>query len=82
MEILYALLVGALIGWVAGILMKTQGQQGLLMNVLIGIVGSMLGHFLAPKLGIVATDTIGSLCVSLGGAVLLIVVLRAFRVLR
>jgi uncharacterized membrane protein YeaQ/YmgE (transglycosylase-associated protein family) len=82
MEIVWALLVGAVIGWVAGILMKTEGQQGLLMNIVIGIVGSILGHFLAPKLGIGATSDLGRIAVSLGGAVLLIVILRALRVLR
>lgn len=82
MDILYTIVIGALIGWVAGAIMKTGGQMGLIANIVVGIVGAMIGHFLAPMVGIGATNLIGSLAVSLGGAVLLIIVLRALGVFR
>lgn len=82
MDILWILIVGGLIGWVASLVMGTDGQMGLLLNVIVGIVGAALGHFLAPKLGLTPTDLVGRLLVNLGGAVLVIVILKALRILR
>ncbi len=82
MDILWIVIVGGVIGWLASLVMKTDGQMGLVMNVVVGIVGAALGHFLAPKLGLGATDTVGRLLVNLGGAVLVIVILKALKVLR
>jgi uncharacterized membrane protein YeaQ/YmgE (transglycosylase-associated protein family) len=45
------LLVGALIGWVASMVMHTDARQGPLMNIVVGIVGAMLGGFVLPLLG-------------------------------
>jgi uncharacterized membrane protein YeaQ/YmgE (transglycosylase-associated protein family) len=45
------LLVGALIGWLASMVMHTDAQQGALLNIVVGIVGAMLGGFLLPLLG-------------------------------
>ncbi|GJM23022.1 MAG: membrane protein [Planctomycetota bacterium] len=78
MEILYALLVGAVIGWLAGVIMK-GGGFGVVGNIIIGILGSMLGHFIFGALGLAANNTLGRLLVSLGGAVLLIMILRTFK---
>ena len=52
MGIIIWLIVGGIIGWVASLIMKRDGQQGILLNVIVGIVGSFLGGFLiAPLLG-------------------------------
>ena len=52
MNLIIWLVVGGVIGWLASILMKTDGQQGLFLNVIVGIVGAMLaGWFIAPMLG-------------------------------
>ncbi len=80
MEIVIALLIGAVIGWIASALAGTGG--GLLWDIVVGILGSMLGHYLAPRLGIAATSTLAYYAVSVGGAVLLIVILRALRIAR
>ena len=45
------LLFGALVGWLASIVMRTDAQQGALMNIIVGIVGAFLGGFLASALG-------------------------------
>ncbi len=46
------LVVGGLVGWLASILMKTNGQQGLFLNIVVGIVGAVLGGwFISPLLG-------------------------------
>lgn len=82
MDILWIVIVGGIIGWVASIVMGTDGQMGILLNIIIGIVGAALGHFLAPKLGLAPTDTVGRLLVNLGGAVLVILILKVFRVLK
>ena len=82
MQILIDLVVGAIIGWLAGTLMKTEGQMGLIGNIIIGLVGAALGHFLAPMIGIGPTSTVGSILVSVGGAVVLIIALRALKILK
>ncbi len=82
MGLLIALAIGGLIGWVASLVMKTDGQMGLLANIIVGVVGSALGHFLAGALGITAGGQIGSILVSIGGAVLLIVILRALKIMK
>lgn len=80
--LLITLVVGGLVGWVASIVMGTNAQQGILLNIVIGIVGSMLGHFLARQLGIVESGQLASILVAIGGAVVLILILRMLRILR
>jgi uncharacterized membrane protein YeaQ/YmgE (transglycosylase-associated protein family) len=82
MDLIWTLVVGGVIGWVASILMKTNAQMGLAANVVVGIVGAFLGAWLAPKLGLVIGGTVGSLLLALGGAVLLIFLLRLLKVLK
>ena len=82
MDIVIALLIGAVIGWIASALMGTEGQTGLIGNIVVGIVGAMLGHFLAPKLGIADGSTLVHYAISVGGAVLLLIILRALGIFR
>lgn len=79
------LAVGGLIGWLASVAMKTDAQQGMFLNVAVGIGGAMLGGwFLAPFFG---TGTINkdifslpALCITfLGAAILLGIVNLVFR---
>lgn len=74
MGIVLFLIVGAIIGWVASII--TGSNQGLVWNVIVGILGSGLGGWLAPKLGIKAEKVAAVWAIAIGGAVLLIVILR------
>ena len=81
-------LVGGLIGWVASRIMATDVQQGIIANVLVGIVGSALGRwFFGDVIGIGAAESAGSF--SLGGlafgvlgAVILIALLKVVGVFR
>ena len=82
MEILIAIIVGGVIGWLASLVMGTSQQMGLVANVVVGILGAGLGHWLAPKLGIVAADSLGQWLVSIGGAVALVLILKAFGIYR
>ncbi len=78
------IIVGGLLGWIASMIMKTNDQQGIILNIIVGIVGAFLGGLLlAPLFG---TGTInqndfsmGSLLVSLVGAVILLAIVGFFR---
>ena len=80
MGLLISIIIGGIIGWLASIIMKTDAQMGIIANIVVGIVGSALGHFLAGALGLAAYGMPARLIVSVIGAVLLIVILRALGV--
>ena len=84
MSFILWLIVGGLLGWVASMIMGTNDRQGIFLNVVVGIVGAFIGGLLlAPLFGtgtINAGDfSIGSLLVSLVGAVVLLAVVNFFR---
>ncbi len=84
MNLVIYLIIGALVGWVASRLMGTDRQQGLLLNIVVGIVGAFVaGWFISPLLGISTINegnfSLPALLVSLGGAVILLAVLNLFR---
>jgi uncharacterized membrane protein YeaQ/YmgE (transglycosylase-associated protein family) len=78
------IVVGGILGWLASLVMKTDAQQGLVLNVVVGIIGALLaGWFLAPMLG---TGTINSddfslvsLGISFVGALVLLAIVNVFR---
>lgn len=84
MNFIVWLIVGGLLGWVASMIMGTNDRQGMVLNVVVGIVGAFLGGvLLAPMFG---TGTInqgdlsmGSLVVSLLGALILLAIVGFFR---
>ena len=84
MNFIIWLIVGGLIGWIASIIMHTDGQQGVILNVIVGIIGALLAGFvLAPMFG---TGTINSgdfslsgLLISLVGAIILLAVVNLLR---
>jgi uncharacterized membrane protein YeaQ/YmgE (transglycosylase-associated protein family) len=78
------LVIGGVLGWLASIVMKTDAQQGIFLNVIVGIVGAFLaGFFITPLLGtgtINADDfSIGSLIASFLGALILLAIVNLFR---
>ena len=78
------IVVGGILGWIASMVMKTNEQQGIILNIIVGIVGAFLGGLLlAPLFGtgtINQSDfSIGSLMVSLLGAVVLLAIVNFFR---
>ena len=81
MDWIISLVIGGIIGWVASLIMKTDVQMGIIANVLVGIVGSALGYWLAGLLGI-AAGGIGAWLVALAGAVILIAILRALGIFK
>lgn len=82
MNWIISLIIGGIVGWLASIIMKTNAQMGVIANVLVGVVGSMLGFWIARLLGIAAQGNILNFMIALGGAVLLIFILVKFGVLR
>lgn len=82
MNWIISLIIGGIVGWLASIIMKTNAQMGLLANILVGIVGSMLGYWVAGLLGIGATGGFLGFLVAIGGAILLILILRALGVFK
>ena len=74
---IWSLIIGGIVGWLASILMKADMQMGLIANVLVGIVGSALGFWLAGKLGLAGGGMVIQLIVGVAGAALLIFLLRA-----
>jgi uncharacterized membrane protein YeaQ/YmgE (transglycosylase-associated protein family) len=82
MDILISLVIGGVIGWLASIVMKTNAQMGIIANIIVGIVGSWLGSWLAPMIGLAPIDGIGRFLVGVGGAVVLILILRALKIFK
>lgn len=81
MNIIVWLVVGGLIGWVASMVMGTDGRQGIILNVVVGIIGAALGGWLFGGASTInqGSLTVNGLMVSLVGAVALIAVIKVFR---
>ena len=75
-----AIIIGGLAGWVASMVMKTDAQQGLLLNIVVGIVGAVIGNALLPFLGLSGSTgfSIWSFVVAFVGAVVLLFVVKLF----
>ena len=83
MNIIIWLIVGGIIGWLASMIMKTDAQQGIILNVIVGIIGAFIGGWLiGPLVGagsINAGFSVMSLVVSLIGAIILLAIVNLFR---
>ena len=82
MNWIWTIIIGGVIGWLASLVMKTDAQMGIIGNVIVGIVGSSLGFWLAGILGIGPSNTIGAYIVAVLGAAVLIGILKALKVLK
>ena len=82
MDWLITIIIGGIVGWLASKIMKTDAQMGIIANVLVGVVGSMLGYWIAGAMGLAPTGGIMRFIVGLIGAVLLIWILRAIGLFR
>ena len=75
MHWIITLVIGGVIGWLASIIMKTNAQMGAIANVLVGVIGSALGFWIAGLVGISVTGGIARFGIAIAGAVLLIFIL-------
>ena len=78
------IVIGGVLGWLASIVMKTNDQQGMILNIVVGIVGAFLGGLLlAPLFGTGTINqgdfSIASLFVSFLGAIILLAIVNFFR---
>lgn len=81
MGIILWLIFGALAGWIASMIMKTDAQQGTLLNIVVGIIGAMLGGFIFNFFGKVGVTgfNLYSLVVAVIGAIALLAIVKAVR---
>jgi len=84
MNFIIWIVIGGLIGWAASIVMKTDAQQGVVLNVVVGIVGALVGGWLlSPLFGAGTINqndfSLASLVVSLLGAIILLAVVNLLR---
>lgn len=75
MDWIISLIVGGVVGWLASIVMKTNAQMGIIANILVGIVGSSLGYWIAGLAGITASGGFLGFVIAIAGASLLIFIL-------
>ena len=80
MNWIVTLIIGGIIGWLGSIVMKTNAQMGMIANIVVGIVGSLLGFWVAGLLGLAASGPIMAWVVAICGAALLIALLKALNV--
>lgn len=84
MNLIIALIIGGIIGWLASMVMRTNAQQGIILNIVVGIVGSLLGSFLLGRFfGADGTITSGSfdmgtLIAAFVGALILLAIVNLF----
>jgi uncharacterized membrane protein YeaQ/YmgE (transglycosylase-associated protein family) len=83
MSIIIWLVVGGIVGWLASLIMRTDGQQGVILNIVVGIVGALLaGWLISPLVGVATINqgiSIASIVVSLIGAIILLAIVNLFR---
>lgn len=78
MWLIWEIVVGIVIGWLAGQIVKGRGM-GLLMDLIVGVVGSILGGWIFGLLGLAAYGLIGQLIMGVAGAVVLLLLIRAIK---
>ncbi len=81
MEVLAFLVLGGIAGWIASLIMGTDGSQGIFLNIVVGVIGAFIGGMLFNAFGSAGVTgfNIYSLVVSVVGAIALLFVVRLFR---
>ena len=84
MNFILWIIIGGLLGWIASIIMRTNAQQGLFLNIVVGIIGALVAGFvLTPLFGIGTINqnnfSLPALLVSLLGAIILLAIVNLFR---
>ncbi|MCW5849888.1 MAG: GlsB/YeaQ/YmgE family stress response membrane protein [Anaerolineae bacterium] len=78
-NLIWWIVLGGLAGWIASMIMGTNRQQGLLMDIVVGIVGAIIGGYLVSLVGLGTGGFIWSLLVAVLGAVILLWIMRMVR---
>ena len=81
MDIIITLVIGGIIGWLASLIMKTDAQMGIIANIIVGIIGSFLGFWIAGLIGMTAGG-IMNYVLAVGGAVILLAILKMLNIFK
>jgi uncharacterized membrane protein YeaQ/YmgE (transglycosylase-associated protein family) len=84
MNLILWIIIGGILGWIASLIMRTDAQQGLFLNIVVGIIGALVAGFvLTPIFGIGTINqnnfSLPALLVSLLGAIILLAIVNLFR---
>lgn len=82
MSIIIWIIVGALAGWIASMIMKTDAQMGALANIVVGIIGAFIGGWVVSLFGVSVAEgalNVPSILTAILGAVILLAILKMFR---
>lgn len=82
MSIIAWIIVGALAGWIASMIMKTDASMGALANIVVGIIGAFIGGWIVSLFGVNVSEgsfNIPSILTAIVGAVILLAIIKAFR---
>jgi len=84
MNFILWLIVGGIIGWIASMIMRTDAQQGIFLNIVVGIIGALLaGWLITPLIGGSTINqgnfSLSGLLISLVGAIVLLAIVNFFR---
>ena len=82
MNIIITLVVGAVIGWVASMIMKTNAQMGMIANIIVGIIGASIGFWAAGALGLDSSGAFMRWIVAVAGAAILIFLLKGLKIVK
>jgi uncharacterized membrane protein YeaQ/YmgE (transglycosylase-associated protein family) len=82
MNLIIYLIAGAIVGYIASLIMKTNSQQGLILDIIVGVLGAFLaGYFLSPLFGVGTINdaiTIPTMLVTLLGSIILLAIVHLF----
>jgi uncharacterized membrane protein YeaQ/YmgE (transglycosylase-associated protein family) len=83
MNLIIYLIAGAIVGYIASRIMRTNSQQGLLLDILVGVIGAFLaGYFISPLVGVGTINdaiTLPTMLVTLLGSIVLLLIVKALR---
>ncbi|WP_338468619.1 GlsB/YeaQ/YmgE family stress response membrane protein [Novosphingobium sp. ZN18A2] len=79
MGFIVLLVVGGILGWLASIVMRTDAQQGIFLNIVVGVIGALIGGLVVAGGSITSGISVTSLIVSFLGAVVLLAIVNLVR---
>lgn len=82
MNLIVTLILGGLVGWLGSLVMKTNAQMGILANIIVGIIGSFLGFWIAGQIGLGGGSAIARWAIAVLGAIVLIAILKALNIFK
>jgi uncharacterized membrane protein YeaQ/YmgE (transglycosylase-associated protein family) len=82
MNLIVTLILGGIVGWLGSLIMKTNAQMGIVANIIVGIIGSFLGFWIAGQIGLSAGGDFGRWAIAVVGAIILIGILKLLNIFK